>query len=185
MSFHRYCSQCGTGFSREQWDRSRYCCMCGTRICRDAYGMPSGPVFGVIEGMVSGKAVKPLQTAWEIVGNHPLTTALGTAGAGAAGIILSPMAMAAAQGVAMAGGALLIFGAFAKADSAIRYGGLLLVSGAVLAGSSFVLMGAGGVAVAAGIGLGAYSGVKAITNRRSRPITNNEPLLLEGGDNEY
>ncbi|VGO14441.1 hypothetical protein PDESU_03002 [Pontiella desulfatans] len=57
--------------------------------------------------------------------------------------------------------------------------------GVLVYGSSFVLMGAGGVAVATGLGLGAYSGVKAIAGmRQSKQIINHEPLLLEGGDNE-
>jgi hypothetical protein len=134
--------------------------------------------------MVLPEAVKPLQVIREVVTKRPLTTALGSVGAGAAGIVLSPLAMTAGQGLAMVGAVLLLLGFIAKADFGLRYGALFLACGAALAGSSFVLMGAGGVAIATGLGLGAYSGVKAIANRRTKQIVITEPLLLEGGFNE-
>ena len=185
MKAFRYCEQCSAGLSQEQWERALFCCMCGTVIQKDSRSMPvrDGPPE-MLESMVPAGAVKPLQAIQTAIVKYPVASALGSVGAGAAGLILSPLAMAAGQGLVMAGGVLLLFGLITKAEFGLKYGALLVVAGTCVYGSGYLLLGAGGVAVTAGIGLGCYSGVKAIVGmRKLKRITVKEPLLLEGGYN--
>lgn len=182
--FHRWCESCGVGLSRQQWERANFCSMCGVRICKEVHAMSRDGPLGKLEQMVPAEVMKPLQVVRKAVDKHPVASALGSVGAGAAGIMLSPLAMTAGQGLAMVGGVLLLLGFITKADFGLRYGTMLLVTGIAVYGSGFVLMGAGGVAVATGLGLGAYSGVNAIAGLRRSKLVVTEPLLLEGGDYE-
>ena len=187
---YRYCEQCSAGLTQEQWERALYCCMCGKAICKDSCVMPArASPMGELESMIPVRAVRPLQVVGEAISAHPVACSLGAIGAGVAGIAVAPLALVAGQTIMVLGGIVAGVSGYANSktyngeyDAGVKLGVNMLVAGAVVYGSSYVLLGAGGVAIAGGLGVGAYSGVKAIAGRRKlKRITVREPLLLEGG----
>ncbi|WP_136077566.1 hypothetical protein [Pontiella desulfatans] len=144
-----------------------------------------------LESVLPASAERHLQAAGEVVSNHPVLSSVGAIGVGAAGIAVSPLMAIAGQGLVCIG--LLVAGVSGYVNhrnygtpfgTGSTFGLGMTAVGVLVYGSSFVLMGAGGVAVATGLGVGAYSGVKAIAGLRKPKLVMNEPLMLEGGGYE-
>jgi len=178
---------CGIGLTRQQWIEANFCRMCGAQIQKDTGGMPGLGLIGKLESMVPVSAARHLQAIQSAIVEHPVASALGAVGAGAAGIAVFPLLLVAGQSIMVLGG--IVAGVSGYLDSkscndeyagSVRLGLQALAVGALVYGSGYVLLGAGGLAVVGGVGLGGYAGVKAIMDRRNRRITISEPLLLEG-----
>lgn len=194
---HRWCESCGSGMSQQQWQRSSFCRMCGALICKDS-NLAQSRAGPVLEGMVPGRVIRPLQATLGVVLDHPAVFSVGSIGIGAAGIAVSPLVLSAGMAVMAVGVISVGLSAYGKSRSdgiysdlpsdwanvGMKLGLALLAVGALAYATGYVVLGAGGLAIVTGLGLGAYSGVKAITNRRQSQIIVSEPLLLEGGDNE-
>ncbi len=187
MSAHRWCEKCGIGLTRQQWIEANFCRMCGAQIQKDTGGMPGLGLIGKLESMVPVSAARHLQAIQSAIVEHPVASALGAVGVGAAGIAVFPLLLVAGQSIMVLGG--IVAGVSGYLDSksyddeyagGVRLGLQAVAVGALVYGSGYVLLGAGGLAVVGGVGLGGYAGVKAIMGRRSKQIITKVPLLLEG-----
>ena len=64
-----------------------------------------------------------------------------------------------------------------------KYGALMLGAGVLVTGAGYVVMAAGTLSVIFGVGLGAFTGVKAyVGHRQAKRIEECESLLLKGGE---
>ena len=187
MNEYRWCEQCGAKMDYQIWFRANYCQLCGTPLRKEPYRWSNAQreqQESSKVGVIPASAVRHLQVAGMIVKDHPVACSLGAIGVGAAGIVVAPLAMAAGQGIMILGGIVAGVSGFANSnghdfDNGVKLGLGMLAAGAVVYGSGFVLLGAGGVSIAAGVGGTAYAGVKAITKavKSNRRIVG--PLLLE------
>ena len=196
MNEYRWCEQCGAKMDYQIWFRANYCQLCGTPLRKETYvwSARQEPQEQRVRVGVSTKlpasAVRQLQATGVLVSNHPIACSLGAIGVGAAGIVLSPLAMAAGQSIMIVGGIVVGVSGYVASKYGgdeltigMKLGAGILAAGAIVYGSGYVLLGVGGLSVASGIGLGAYAGVKAISRRsRAKRVVAGEPLLLtEGG----
>jgi hypothetical protein len=152
---YRWCEQCGYGLSQEQYNRANYCGMCGANISKDARGMPvrDGPSGG-LESMMPASAARHLQAVGDVFMNHPVFCSVGAIGVGAVGIALAPLLIVAGQSIMVLGGIVAGVSGYANHKSynneygaGVKLGVGMLVAGAVVYGSSYVLLGASGLAV--------------------------------------
>ena len=175
MKAYRYCEGCGIGFAKQQWYRSNHCTQCGSRICKEEYfSEDSGtsyesPGSAILDRMIPSVAVRPLEVAVGALKHHPVLCSMGAVGAGVAGFIVAPFVMAAGQIIMVLGGVVGGVSLFSGAnsgdpvfDDGVALGVKMLGAGAVVYGASYVLLGAAGLSVAGGVGLGAFTATKAI-----------------------
>ena len=188
MDTYRWCEQCGTKMDYQRWFRANYCYKCGAELRKEPY-VWRNQQEPIKVGVIPASAVRHLQVAGEAFKKHSGSCSAIAIGAGVAGLVLAPLAMAAGQTIMVLGGIVALASGYAgtkynddELGSGVKLGVSLLGVGALVYGSSYVLLVAGGMSVVSGIGLGAYTGVKAISKvvKSNRRIVNGRLLLMEG-----
>ena len=194
MSVYRYCEGCGIGFAKEQWFRSNHCTRCGSRIlkeeyfCEDSGESPGSLGSATLDRMIPSVAARPLEVAVGALKHHPALCSMGAVGAGIAGFMVAPMVMVAGQSIMVLGGVVGGVSLFAGAnscdpvfDDGVALGVKMLGAGALVYGASYALLGAAGLSIAGGVGLGAFTATKAIAGvvKERRRLVQGNNLMTE------
>ena len=194
MKPYRYCEGCGIGFAKQQWYRSNHCTRCGSSICKEEHFYEdSGESFespgsATLDRMIPSVAAGPLEVAVGALKHHPVLCSMGAVGAGVAGIMVAPFVMAAGQTIMVLGGVVGGVSVFAGANSGdpsfeegVVLGVKMLGVGALVYGASYALLGAAGLSVAGGVGLGAFTGAKVIAGvvKERRRLVQGNNLMEE------
>jgi hypothetical protein len=111
-----------------------------------------------------------LQSGCQFTKNNPALSAVAATGAGTAGLLLGPVIIAAGKVGMIAGGVAMVTGFLLDSDSPFKKNTLMkagakLVGGSVIiTGSGYLITAAGGVSLAAGVGVGTIQAAKGIRN---------------------
>jgi len=178
-----YCSRCGAGMGPGQWVESIYCYRCGAMLVKglDPFDRTAMPP----------RSTRTVRAVAGTVANRPVLGSIASVGIGALGVALGPLLVVAGQWLAAMGvGAMLLGWLVDLMDETkpcrggARYGAIMAGIGVLAIGAGYVVLAAGVVSTVFGVGLGAYTGVKAYVGyRRTQRLIVNEPLLIsEGGE---
>lgn len=194
MKAYRYCEGCGIGFSKNQWLRSNHCTQCGSSIFKEdllfenSADPQSDPSMEIMDHKVPSKLAKPLSAVGQAVSTHPLLCSSGAIGVGAGALLAAPLVMAAGQSIMVVGGLIAGVSWLLGSDSydpafedGMKLGVKIMGVGALVFGSSYLLLGVGGLSVVAGVGLGGFTGAKAITKavKERRKLVKGDNLMEE------
>jgi hypothetical protein len=163
MDAHRYCESCGRGIDYHEWLRAGFCNHCGSRFYKSTESL-GGPKAG---GGTSG-SVQWFRELQSLLTFHPAVCSAVGIGAGTALLLLAPHLMTIGITLMAVGAAVAALSCYVMHEYCypelgvgLKLGMALMAAGAIFYASSYVLMAVGGLSLVAGIGVGAYTGIRA------------------------
>jgi hypothetical protein len=192
-----YCSWCGNGMSQEQW-RAIYCWRCGAKLMKGGAvelgaGTGSGAVLSAFGRSAPTRRVQQtLRVAAGTVKKYPLICSVAAIGVGAGCIAVAPALLAAGSVLMWVGAGIAVVSGWFKdevyevdLEGGVKLGLGMAGIGAVVYGSSYVLLAAGGISIAAGVGGCVYVGTRmGIQYRQMKRCEVKAPLLLKKGGSD-